>query len=58
MRRKLAMLTLALAMTLPAILRPPKPVLAATAEMTMDTRPAWQVVADKRDIAAASRQQR
>ena len=31
MRRELAML--AIAMTLPAILRPPKPALAATAEM-------------------------
>ena len=50
MRRKVAMLTLALAMTLPAILRPPKPVLAATAEMT-DARPAWQVVADMREAA-------
>ena len=55
MRRKLAMLTLALAMTLPAILRPPKPVLAATAEMTMDARPAWQVVAEMRELAVASR---
>ncbi len=55
MRRKLTMLAVALAMTLPAILRPPKPVLAATAEMTMDTRPAWQVVADMHELAAASR---
>jgi len=37
MRRKLAML--AIAMTLPAVLRPPKPVLAATADMAMDARP-------------------